>query len=157
MQVCCTRGGCDVHKMEWGSVWNMMWKNAGRKLHHSERGQSIVEFALLLPVLLLLLCGTIDFGRILYTYMNMNLATQEAVRLGGLGRGDAEIRAFTLDYLDPADPATVVVNITPAQASRDSGDYVTVTVSTPYEYMTPVISSILPALTINTESTIRVE
>ncbi|HEY0829299.1 MAG TPA: TadE/TadG family type IV pilus assembly protein [Bacilli bacterium] len=146
-----------MRKIEWVNVLNKMRKSAWRKLRHNEQGQSIVEFALLLPVLLLLLCGTIDFGRILYTYMNMNMATQEAVRLGGLGSGDAEIRAFTLDYLDPADPAAVVVNITPAQASRDSGDYVTVTVSTPYEYMTPVISSILPALTINTDSTIRVE
>lgn len=146
-----------MRKMKWvHMLWNT-YKNTWRKLRHSEQGQSIVEFALLLPVMLLLLCGTIDFGRILYTYMNMNLATQEAVRLGGLGRGDAEIRAFTLDYLDPADPTAVVVNITPVEVSRDPGDYVTVTVSTPYAYMTPVISAILPVLTINTQSTMRVE
>lgn len=32
------------------------------KLKKSEKGQSIVEFALVLPLLLTLLCGVIDFG-----------------------------------------------------------------------------------------------
>lgn len=44
-----------------------------------ENGQSVVEMALVLPVLLLLLVGIIDFGRVFYYYSHLNLATQETV------------------------------------------------------------------------------
>ena len=38
------------------------------------RGQSVVEFALVLPILLLLLAATIDFGRLFYTYVAVDNA-----------------------------------------------------------------------------------
>ena len=36
-----------------------------------QRGQSLVEFALLLPVLLLIVLGAIDFGRLYYSYVSI--------------------------------------------------------------------------------------
>lgn len=123
-----------------------------------QKGQSLTEFALLLPLLLLLICGIMDFGKILYTYMHMNIATQEAVRLGGLGKGDAEITQFAKDYLIIGDPEQMEVTISPSQENRTSGEYVTVTLSSPYESLTPVISNLLPeSYNITTNSTIRIE
>ena len=51
-----------------------------------QKGQSLVEFALVLPLLLLLICGIVDLGRLLFAYASLNMTTQEAVRVGGLGK-----------------------------------------------------------------------
>ncbi len=47
-----------------------------------ERGQSLVEMALLLPVLLLVLHGTIDFARVFYARVTVNNAVRVAARYG---------------------------------------------------------------------------
>jgi hypothetical protein len=47
-----------------------------------QRGQGLVEFALVLPLLLLLVWGVIEFGRILYIYTEVSNAAREAVRYG---------------------------------------------------------------------------
>lgn len=46
----------------------------------SQRSQSIVEFAIVAPVLLLLLFGVIDFGRVIYFYVTLNQAVNEGAR-----------------------------------------------------------------------------
>ncbi|MGM7703361.1 TadE/TadG family type IV pilus assembly protein [Pseudalkalibacillus sp. Hm43] len=123
-----------------------------------ENGQSIVEMALVLPVLLIILIGIFDFGRIMYTYMHLQLATQESVRLGGLGRDDAAIAQFARDYVHVGDSSNLQVNISPNDTMRESGDYMTVTLEYPVEYVTPLISKVLPSpILVKTDSTIRVE
>lgn len=46
------------------------------------RGSIAVEFALILPILLMLLFGIIDFGRLLYTQEVLNTAVREGARMG---------------------------------------------------------------------------
>ena len=46
----------------------------------SEKGQAAVEFALVLPILLMLIFGIIDFGRVLYTKSALTSLSQEAAR-----------------------------------------------------------------------------
>jgi TadE-like protein len=46
----------------------------------AERSQSLVEFALVAPILILLLFGIIDFGRVIYTYITINQAVNEGAR-----------------------------------------------------------------------------
>ncbi len=123
-----------------------------------EKGQSLVEMALALPLLLIILMGIFDVGRIMYTYMHLQLATQETVRLGGLGRDDTAITEFARDYIHVGDPSKLQVIITPDDATRRSGDYVNVTLGYPVEYVTPFISNVLPSpVNVKTDSTIRVE
>ncbi len=43
-------------------------------------GQGLVEFALILPVLLLLMWGIIEFGRMLVMYTEVSNAAREAIR-----------------------------------------------------------------------------
>src|SRR5258706_3512507 len=44
------------------------------------RGQALVEFALVLPILLLLLFGTIDFGWIMFNYVSLYNVLREGIR-----------------------------------------------------------------------------
>jgi Flp pilus assembly protein TadG len=127
-------------------------------MRRDERGQSLVETALILPVLLIILLGIIDFGRIMYSYSHLHMAAQETVRMGGLGKSDTEIVAFAKDYvtLNPIDQ--LGIHISPGESNRDSGDYVTVNLEYPFQFFTPFVSSLFPSsLLIKAESTIRVE
>ena len=123
-----------------------------------QKGQALTEFALVLPLLLLLIAGIIDFGRISYAYMNLHLTTQEAVRLGGSGKGDTEIIQFVKNHFTAENADSMEISISPAQSQRKSGDYVTVTLEYPIEYVTPFLSQILPSpFMVSTDSTIRIE
>ncbi len=48
----------------------------------SEKGQSLVEMSLVLPVILLLVMGVFEFGRIIFTFSSVNNASREAARYG---------------------------------------------------------------------------
>lgn len=47
-----------------------------------ESGQAIVEFALVLPIFLLLLCAVIDFGWVLTHELTLSSAVREGARTG---------------------------------------------------------------------------
>jgi Flp pilus assembly protein TadG len=53
-----------------------------------DRGAAAVEFALLLPLLLLLVFGIIDFGRALNAQITLTQAAREGARLDALGRSN---------------------------------------------------------------------
>ncbi len=56
-----------------------------RPILRDRRGQALVEFALLVPVLLLLLCGVIEIGRMLETNHIMSALTREGANLASRG------------------------------------------------------------------------
>lgn len=53
---------------------------ANRTPRRMRSGQSLVEFALILPVLLLFMLGIMEFGRILFIYTEVSNAAREALR-----------------------------------------------------------------------------
>ena len=57
-----------------------------RELLGSSRGTTMVEFALIVPVLLLLLFGILDLGRALNAYVTMSNASREGARYAMLHR-----------------------------------------------------------------------
>ncbi|MGA9398550.1 MAG: TadE family protein, partial [Anaerolineaceae bacterium] len=63
--------------------------NKKRKSHRlvipgSEDGQSLVEVAISLTLLLVLLAGAVDFGRLFIAYMSMRDAAQEGIAYGSI-------------------------------------------------------------------------
>ncbi len=53
-----------------------------KKRINPEKGQSMVELALMLVVILILLAGVVDLGRMMYQYLSMRDAAQEGVGYG---------------------------------------------------------------------------
>jgi hypothetical protein len=51
--------------------------NKNHKKTSTERGQSLVELAVVVVILLLLLAGAVDLGRLMFTYLSMRDAAQE--------------------------------------------------------------------------------
>jgi Flp pilus assembly protein TadG len=125
------------------------------KLAKREEGQSIVEFAIIAPLFLLMLVGFINFGMVVFSYLNLNMTAQEATRLAGLGKSDAQIVQYAKDKSAVKKPDQITVTISPA--NRKSGDYVTVTISYPMNELTPIFDEFLSSYQLTTKSTIRVE
>ncbi len=78
----------------------------------SERGQALVEFALALPVLLLLLFGLVEFGLAFNAAVSVNFVSRAAALLAAEG-GRAEgtdcmvLRAIEQELTSPATPTRV--------------------------------------------------
>jgi len=71
--------------------------NIRKTLHRRERGQSIVEFALLAPVLILLFMGMFDFGWILHQQIQMDNAVRMGARRGAVGETTQNIVQQMID------------------------------------------------------------
>jgi fibronectin type 3 domain-containing protein len=57
-------------------------KDTRQKRQQRPRGQALVEFALILPILLLLVVAIFDFGRALFVFSEVSNSAREAVRYG---------------------------------------------------------------------------
>ncbi|MGC9361190.1 MAG: TadE/TadG family type IV pilus assembly protein [Anaerolineae bacterium] len=51
---------------------------------HRQRGQELVEFALILPLLLLLMVGIFEFGYVVFAYNTLSNAVREGARYGSV-------------------------------------------------------------------------
>lgn len=126
-----------------------------------KKGQTLVELALALPILLIFFCGIVDFGRILHAGTTLNLVSQESARLAGLGNSDADVTSFALNNAYFKDKTNIAVSITPlipAGTARKSGDYVTVDITYNVKYITPIIKAFTSSMyVVHGKSTIRVE
>ena len=72
------------------------------------RGQSLVEFALILPIFLLFIFGIIDLGRAVYAYHTLNSAAREAARVAMVDQTITHVRTAAIDQalaldIQPAD------------------------------------------------------
>ena len=67
-----------------------------------ERGAAAVEFAIVLPVLILLVFGAVEFGLLLYNQQVITNASREGARAGIVARtprvSDSEISAVVTNY-----------------------------------------------------------
>lgn len=58
------------------------WGRLIRRRRERERGQSLIEFTLLMPLLLLVLLGMAEFGHALNSYLTVVAAARDSARLG---------------------------------------------------------------------------
>jgi Flp pilus assembly protein TadG len=100
-----------------------------------DRGAAAVEFALLLPVLLLLVFGIIDFGRALNAQITLSEAAREGARLTALGQTNVVSR--TQAAATGLSPVTVTVSSS-CPAGAGPGVDAVVQVSYVFSFVTPV-------------------
>jgi Flp pilus assembly protein TadG len=158
-----------------------------RLLHDREdRGQTLVEFALILPIFVLLLVGIFDFGRAIYAYNTISNAAREAVRVAIVDQScnvigtEAQNRAglgitWAPTVAQPCGPSTSDISIrflnadgtTPAGSDRclqpdatpgvPFGCLVQVTVRYRYNAATPIISNLVGTLNLTASTRQAVE
>jgi Flp pilus assembly protein TadG len=94
---------------------------AHRRASGRRCAQALVEFALVLPLFLLLVLGVIDFSRLLFTYISLTNGARELARAAALPRSSstASIAAFNSYTLvaGSTNPATDQIVVTVADQS----------------------------------------
>lgn len=71
------------------------------RFRRSERGAELIEFALILPLLLAMLAGIVDFGRMFQRMEVATNAAREGARLASLpGYSEADVRNRVRLYMD---------------------------------------------------------
>ncbi|MEW6173975.1 MAG: TadE/TadG family type IV pilus assembly protein [Bacillota bacterium] len=136
-----------------------MAKNIG------ESGQTLVEFALVVPLLLLLVFGTIEFGRIFHAQLVVTSAAQEGARKAAVTGNENDIKetiknaaaALNITTVELQTDLTKIKNKTnypdpgkmwylvnyPVKGTRDYGDPVEVYVKGRVDVLVPIISNLI--------------
>ena len=129
---------------------------------------SAVEFALLLPVLFLCVCGIFDFGNIFYQSNITNEASREAARYAATYKPNPSTSPTTgptqsavQTHINSAFPnppfPPLTLSLTPSPPT--STNSVTATVTNSVKIMTPIISAFFSSnpITVTGKSTMLVE
>ncbi|MFZ5646640.1 MAG: TadE/TadG family type IV pilus assembly protein [Bacillota bacterium] len=123
-----------------------------------QRGQALVELALVLPVLLVLFMGTVEFGRIFHSYLVITNASREGARVAVLGGTDTAISNRVGQVTGSLDSARLQTTVTPVPADRKSGALATVEVRYQVNLVFPLFDVFIPdPLPIRSSTTMRVE
>ena len=127
-------------------------------------GQTLVEFALLSPVFLLLIFGLLEGGRLVYAYNSVNHAAQEAARLGVVADTGsvADVKSRAVDAGDPLsiNSGSVDVEVNGGAtnfADRDIGDRLSVTVGHDFVPIVVMVFGSNASIHVSGTSTLMVE
>lgn len=133
----------------------------------SSPGQALVEFALIIPIFILLVMGIFDLGRAVYGYNTANNAAREAARMAIVDQTLTHIKAeavahapglslaasnVTVDFRSQATPQTVG-SCSPARINCLAN----VRVNYSYQASTPIIGNLLGVVSMMGESQFPVE
>ena len=135
-----------------------------RQVSSRPRGQTLIEFAIILPVLLFILVVIFDLGRAVYYYSVLTNVAREGARYGSVESSatNANIQAHALSFaygvdlllgdivVDKAVTTTVTVGGTTRQEIN-----VTVVVDYDYVPITPYVDRLLSGGVINIRTTAR--
>lgn len=116
-----------------------------RFIRESERGQALVEFTMILPILLILLFGLIDFGRAFYTWMIVTNAAREGARIAAVQANQSAVQAriygsFCDNYPSDCslDPGPMTIKWAGANIQGARGTPAVIEIDYAFEYVTPL-------------------
>jgi len=127
------------------------------KSFKNSKGQAVVEFAMILPILMLMLLGVVEFGRFYNASLMVNNASREGARSASFGGTTLEVEQRVDSVATSLDTSRITVTISPA-GTKSRGDMVTVTVNYDIDPLTPMIGIITGGtLHLKAETVMRVE
>ena len=131
------------------------WKRVQRR---DGAGQSLAEFALVLPVLLLIVLLGLDLGRAFFGWVTLNNTVRVAANYAATNPDESFAAASAYDSLlrnEGSNAACVIAPGVPPQpvftdsaldsntTTKDLGDNATVTISCPFRLLTPIVGGLV--------------
>lgn len=106
-----------------------------KKKLNGERGQSLAEFALIVPIFLILVFSIVDFGMGFHAWITVTNSAREGARLGAVGGSEAQIIERVRDT---AGTLKGQLDVTVDNAQGGAGQSVAVDVRYRYDFITPL-------------------
>lgn len=140
--------------------------NMLRRNHRHERGTSVVEMAIVLPLLLMLIFGIGEFGLMFTQWQTLTNAAREGARIGVVFRGascaaatvQSEITTAVQNYMTNTGVDTATITTTSTGACAGSGTQLQVTAQLPYAFgALPGLAGLASSITLSATSTMRNE
>ena len=134
-------------------------------MSRSRRGQSLVEFAMVLPLFLLLIFGLIDGGRLVYINNSVAEAAREGARWGSVqarslnASGRQSIADYTAERMNAVPNPSVTVTCQRNGVTRSdcrTNDILVITVQSPVNIITPFLGAIFGSITVSSTSKVVV-
>lgn len=123
----------------------------------NQKGQSLVEFAIVLPLILLILLGIAQFGMMFNSYLTIQNATREGARVGIVGGTNNEINQSIISTSPNLKAENLTIHINPTQ-DRKSGETLTVQIVYNYPLSVPIINNIFgKTIQLNAKTSMRIE
>ena len=122
-----------------------------KRIRKNQRGNALIEFALVIPILLLLVMGIIEFGYIFNGYIILTGAAREGARVAVVGKTD-EISEKVINHT----AGSYIKNV---QAQNpvlgEVGEETIVTVTGTIPMLTGFFDFLGDSLTLSTQATMR--
>jgi Flp pilus assembly protein TadG len=142
-------------------------RSEARRARRGERGQTMVEFALIVPLMLVIVFGIVDFGRAYSVWVTITNAAREGARYGITNPTDtsgitSSVKKASGSYND----THLTVSTPTCSTACTSGNSITVTANYSLSLITPVaglVKFIVPSIkikstwTLTSSSTMRIE
>lgn len=142
---------------------------------HGGRGQTLVEFAIVVPVLLVIVLGLLDLGRAVFVYNTLAQSARQASRTAIVNQDTDQVRSAAIAYAPTLGLTSSNVDVcfktatteqtncsSPGtdncpQSTRDIGCLAVVRAHVSYTPMTPVISVFMSSITLSSTSVEPIE
>lgn len=123
-----------------------------------DEGAAAVEFALVLPILVLLLFGIVQFGMIFNQWQQLEHATREGARWASLQHSAADVRSTVMAAAPSLGLNAGDITVSPADPTGlPLGTPVTVTSNIVVPVFTPGVLGMGPTVTLTAQATQRSE
>lgn len=124
-------------------------------------GQGLVEFALVFPILIVLLLGVVEVGRAIFAFNTVAEAAKTAARVAIVNQDLTTIQSAVINDQRIAWLGLTATNV-PAPtygcvAPYSIGCIVTTKVTYQFRPITPIISAVFPAISLSSTSALPIE
>lgn len=127
----------------------------------SEKGQSMVEFALTIPIVLFLLFGIVDFGRVFHAYLTIDHAGREGARAAAIGNSSGYVETVILDasnsLYDFSNSNITIGEEKVTEGTGTSAKYAVITLNYSVDFITPFLNVIFSPIPIKDTTKMRME
>ena len=120
-------------------------------------GQALAEFALVIPIVLLVFMGIFDLGRMIFAYNDISNAAREGARTAIVNQDPTAVANEAKAATTGLAPSDVIVTVTSCAPPVKIGCLITIKIDYLWRPLTPIIGNIIGPINLSATTAMPVE